>query len=349
MLKWILAGLLTFSIGLLHSQDAPVTTVENLYNQTPGLINVPVTVTGFSSIGAMSLTLEYDPAVLSYLGNTQNAAFSGGLSIFDNTLNSGMHRIIIGWFGNAFSLPDGSALFNLNFNFTGGFSALQWIDDGSSCEYTDQDYNVLNDMPFEDFYINGGVSSVRSLNLSAFIEGLYNPSTLKMNTAAGNNFGEGIADEIQVELHDADNYSTIVYTSGNVLLSTDGQLSLNLPGSLNASYYITIKHRNSIETVSALPVSFAGNETNYNFSDQADNAYGSNMQLVDTGIWAIYSGDVNQDGSIDTGDMTPVDNDAGNFVTGYTVTDVNGDGAVDTGDMTIVDNNASAFVGAILP
>jgi len=47
--------------------------------------------------------------------------------------------------------------------------------------------------------------------------------------------------------------------------------------------------------------------------------------------------------------MTPVDNDAASFETGYLVTDVNGDGTVDTGDMTIVDNNAAAFTRAITP
>lgn len=47
--------------------------------------------------------------------------------------------------------------------------------------------------------------------------------------------------------------------------------------------------------------------------------------------------------------MTPVDNDASSFTTGYTATDVNGDGTVDTGDMTIIDNNAAGFVSSITP
>ncbi len=67
------------------------------------------------------------------------------------------------------------------------------------------------------------------------------------------------------------------------------------------------------------------------------------------GYYAIYGGDVNQDGSADSGDMTPVDNDAANFESGYLPTDVNGDGSIDSGDMTLIDNNASLFVGSILP
>jgi hypothetical protein len=47
--------------------------------------------------------------------------------------------------------------------------------------------------------------------------------------------------------------------------------------------------------------------------------------------------------------MTPVDNDASSFATGYLSTDVNGDGVIDTGDMTIVDNNTSGFISASYP
>ncbi|HOP13536.1 MAG TPA: hypothetical protein PLH09_06145, partial [Lentimicrobium sp.] len=61
------------------------------------------------------------------------------------------------------------------------------------------------------------------------------------------------------------------------------------------------------------------------------------------------SGDVNQDGLIDTADMTEVENDAFSFSTSYLPTDVNGDGITDTADMTLIDNNAAAFVNAARP
>ena len=67
------------------------------------------------------------------------------------------------------------------------------------------------------------------------------------------------------------------------------------------------------------------------------------------GTYVIYGGDVNLDGYIDSGDMTPLDNDSNNFVSGYANTDVNGDGFVDSGDMTIVDNNGNAFISAVTP
>jgi hypothetical protein len=47
--------------------------------------------------------------------------------------------------------------------------------------------------------------------------------------------------------------------------------------------------------------------------------------------------------------MTPVDNDAVNYEAGYLATDVNGDGTVDTADMTIVDNNGANYVSVATP
>ena len=62
--------------------------------------------------------------------------------------------------------------------------------------------------------------------------------------------------------------------------------------------------------------------------------------------FAIYSGDINQDGIIDAGDLSLVDNDVFNSVSGYVNTDVNGDDFVDASDLSIVDNNV--FNGVIV-
>ena len=58
---------------------------------------------------------------------------------------------------------------------------------------------------------------------------------------------------------------------------------------------------------------------------------------------------MNQDGTVDVSDMTPVDNEASEFAVGYRNPDTNGDGAIDTNDMTIVDNNAQNFITKITP
>ncbi len=168
------------------------------------------------------------------------------------------------------------------------------------------------------------------------------------NNESGPQFAPGIADKIDVELHNALNYSYTEYFANEVDLSTSGSATINFPPAANGNYYLTIKHRNSIETTSADPVSFALPVVDYSF-DQPAKAYGSNLLLMIDGYYAIYGGDVNQDGSVDTGDTTPTDNDQYFYVAGYILTDVNGDGIVDTADGTIIDNNQFIYVGAVLP
>jgi PKD repeat protein len=193
-------------------------------------------------------------------------------------------------------------------------------------------------------------AQTKTLNITAFLESLYNGNGTmrKARNAVGDQYAGTAADQIAVEFHNSLNYSDIVYTEPFVNLSTTGEAVVELPANLGGSYYITIRHRNSLETTSKQPVSFAGSVINYSF-DGPEQAYGNNMLLMSDGHCVIFGGDVNQDGAVDTADMTPVDNDAASFATGYLATDVNGDGTVDTGDMTIIDNNAAGFIRAVIP
>ncbi|MFZ4548778.1 MAG: hypothetical protein ACOYN4_15125, partial [Bacteroidales bacterium] len=134
-----------------------------------------------------------------------------------------------------------------------------------------------------------------------------------------------------------------------VNLDTTGQVQLTTPSGLNGSYYITIKHRNSIQTVSANAVSFAGSSINYNFSNSATSTFGNNVKAVGSGRYAIYNGDTNNDGIVNTLDVNSIGNDASGFMSGYLTSDLNGDGIVDALDLIQADSNASNFVTAHTP
>ncbi len=136
--------------------------------------------------------------------------------------------------------------------------------------------------------------------------------------------------------------------AARVVLSNSGSATVNFTkASLGTGYYIVVKHRNSIETWSAAPVTVNA-VTNYNFTTNVNQAFGSNMVVV-AGAASIYGGDVNQDGFVDASDGSAVDNDAFNFVSGYVSTDVNNDGFVDATDGAYVENNAFNFVGVVRP
>ncbi|MBI2419222.1 MAG: T9SS type A sorting domain-containing protein [Ignavibacteriales bacterium] len=177
-----------------------------------------------------------------------------------------------------------------------------------------------------------------AVNLSAFIEGFYNEQT-----------DEQIADTIKVYLCS----TTAPYVkvdSATALLSTAGAASIKFFNAVTGNYYLVINHRNSIETWSKLggEAVAKGASISYNFSSEAAQAFGNNMKQKGS-RWCLYSGDANQDGIVDFSDLTLIDNDSYNFMSGYLVTDVNGDQYVDFGDLTICDNNSYNFVQVMKP
>lgn len=42
-------------------------------------------------------------------------------------------------------------------------------------------------------------------------------------------------------------------------------------------------------------------------------AYGNNLLEAETGIWILYTGDINQDENIDLLDMSSIENEINNF------------------------------------
>jgi hypothetical protein len=193
----------------------------------------------------------------------------------------------------------------------------------------------------------------KTVNLTLFLEGLYAGSGL-MHSAKGDNgpnWGTGIADQITVELHSSTpgNYANKLYTATSINLSTSGVAQCTIPAALNGTYYITVKHRNSVQTVSSVPVSFSGTSINHDFSANASNAYGSNLKDLGSGKYGIYTGDTNGDGGVNTLDLIDIETNANSFISGYATPDLNGDGIVDILDIIIADTNAAAFISAKTP
>lgn len=200
----------------------------------------------------------------------------------------------------------------------------------------------------EDYNVNI-LSLDKSLNLTLYLEGLFNGSTMnKAQNGTGNQFPGTTADQVTVELHNAVAPYTLAGGPYTINVNTDGTATQTIPAALGSTYYIVVKHRNTIETWNSTPLSFGGATISYNFSSSASQAYGNNLKAI-AGKFVMYGGDVNQDGLVDSGDMIPVDNDVANFITGYLNTDMNGDGLIDSSDMIMLDNNSALFIGKITP
>jgi hypothetical protein len=228
----------------------------------------------------------------------------------------------------------------------GNSSSLRWLkrtlktDPWTNIGGTVNGSNLESNVAFSSFseFAIGSIDStnfVSVLTLTAMIQGLYNGSTM-------------ISDTVTVELHNAGFPYTLIDSKKGVL-NTAGVGTFAFTNPVNGiPYYLVIKHRNSIETWSAITPSFTSGALNYDFTIAASQAYGSNMVLK-SGKYCIYSGDVNQDGIVDSGDLGLIDNDYSNYLIGYLVTDVNGDGLVDSGDMSQCDNNYSLYIHVAKP
>lgn len=122
-----------------------------------GSVTVPITVTSFSNVTAISLIMHYNPAILTFTGFTPNSAL-GGLGA-----NGSNGTVAIGWFGDApgVSLADNDYIVNLNFNFIGGTSPLTWDDSNDgNCEYANEFLQPYIDDPTAYYYIDGWVTDL---------------------------------------------------------------------------------------------------------------------------------------------------------------------------------------------
>ncbi|MBL7772030.1 MAG: hypothetical protein JNM95_04100 [Chitinophagaceae bacterium] len=180
-----------------------------------------------------------------------------------------------------------------------------------------------------------------TLNVKAFIQGYYLGSGLLNSVLLNQGVSGALAtecDDIIIELHDATSPYALAYSFTGKLL-TDGTISCSFPGgAYNNAYYIVVNHRNAIQTWSANPVTMSGLVT-YDFSTAANKAYGDNQMEVETGVFALISGDVNQDLTIDGFDYIQMDPDIVFGNSGYLSTDVDGNGSVDAFDYLLVDPN----------
>lgn len=179
-----------------------------------------------------------------------------------------------------------------------------------------------------------------NVNITSAIEGFYNISQNNLNMRdtvtlmLRNIFAPYAVKDSALSVIDS------VSLSGNFVFR-------NTPG---GTYYLVIKHRNSIETWSKSGgenYTFGG-VINYDFTSAVTQAYGNNLSSV--GIkYCFYSGDIDQDGIIDASDISMTENDVSVGAEGYKSTDVTGDYYTDGSDLSLVENNALNNVVKVTP
>ena len=157
----------------------PITTAPHIIACPNSSLEVPVTVKSFNNVRDISLTLQYDPAVMIYRGFESGSIDLGeeleGIQVSDSPFgeNSRALRILKTSGAELPSLPEDAQLLRLLFDYQEGNTELKWLDtpDDSWCSYsflseldnTGFETTDFCDVPTELYYING---SVRQLSVS---------------------------------------------------------------------------------------------------------------------------------------------------------------------------------------
>lgn len=197
--------------------------------------------------------------------------------------------------------------------------------------------------------MNGREGSEITLNLILFLQGYYiaDRTMQPVLQIQGVKSAPDIeTDSILVEL--VNPVTGEIVEIRQAVLNTDGTVSVGFDAPRDY-YYIAIKHRNSIETWSTSPV-YCYDNTEYDFSKSNTQAYKDNQVEVEDGVWALYTGDITQNGTIGEDDFKLFNEDSSNGLNGvYVATDLNGDGFVDGNDFPILDNNMYLKIYSINP
>ena len=113
------------------------------------------------------------------------------------------------------------------------------------------------------------VTPIKTLNLTALIEGFFNSTTM-------------VSDTITVELRNVVSPYTLL-ESKKVFLNTSGFGSASFPTVPDgATFYVVLKHRNSIDTWSAIGKSFTSGLLTYDFTSAQTQSFGNNLKLKNT-------------------------------------------------------------------
>lgn len=161
----ICAFFIVFTITFINAQQvAPVTTAGNISGCSGSpCIAIPVTVTGFTKIKAISLRMEFDATNMTFCSYANINPLLSGLIYGTPALVSGStYRLMASWVDMVpRTLAAGEKLFDVKFNLVSGNGALSFNNSssgGNDCEYADSLGNPLPDLPSSSFYHDATVT-----------------------------------------------------------------------------------------------------------------------------------------------------------------------------------------------
>ena len=313
--------------GILQNNDVvagiPLTTQDGILTGTPQA----VTMVGLSGIISVF-------GNVSQIGNIFSTFNGSWAALNGSTGANSTNKILIGQF-----TTDGVFTFELNIQVgtpTGGVQ--QFVAKNPTGSQIQVPSLIYRNVPQKQLF---------NININAMIQGFYIGSGL-MNASIDPVGQPGNCDSIHLFLANAASPYLSVDSFASILLTNGTAQFKSLRTNLGGSYYLVLRHRNSIETWSANAVLLTDN-MNYSFTASANSAYGDNLILTDDGLYyALYSGDVSdasnamvgfQDGIVESQDYGDMENAVNATKLGYVPEDITGDQVVESADYGFMENN----------
>lgn len=325
--NWVFVGPQGFSAG-----NSPYTSITFSNH-------IPYVSYNDNSSGSKATVVKFNGSSWTTVGTT---SFSGGSALY---LRLGVYQDVPYVVYADGSIGSKALVQNFDFpcenntaNFTLNTAAnLQvQVTNASGCQASSAPMNIT-------------VTPCDAFQVKLFIQGYYLGGN-QMQPVLYNQGVSGSTTEtelITVELHAATAPYSVIATS-SCLLQTNGTATANFSTSYSGSYYVVVRTRNGLTTWSANPITIPSSST-YDFSIANAQAFGNNQVEVATGVWALYSGDINQDFTVDVFDYLLMEPDIVTGVFGFVNTDSNGDGVVDLFDYLIIEPNITNGIGVLEP
>ncbi len=202
----------------------PITTTLPTASFCPGNIVVPITVTNFTGVAALSLTFSYNSATLNYTGyQSLNPAFTNNFIV--NAIGS---KIFLTWSSaTPISFANGT-LIELLFTASSGTSNLTWdVNTDGSCEYSNLSGSIITPV-----FVNGSeniytIPSVTAHPVNKIIAKGQNTSFSISSSGTGLSHIWQVSTNNGVSYTDLTNTSIYSNVTGTTLYITNAQLTMN--------------------------------------------------------------------------------------------------------------------------
>ncbi|MCD4745032.1 MAG: hypothetical protein K8R58_01900, partial [Bacteroidales bacterium] len=305
-----------FNGGISLSSTAVTATIPDITANPGEEVLIPVDVTNFLDVGAITLFIGYNAGVLNFIGLENIHTEITGVQANAMTYPT---QIGIVWTANNpnFANITSGKLFDMKFIYNGSSCDLTF---NSGCELTDSGLNII-----DVTYFNGSISAIISeisLDLYVFLEGPFNGTNLSpdlnailplsqpysgspWNYAGTESVASipniNVVDWILIDLREttgdastATSDSIIAQQAAFILndgsiVGLDGSSVLQFANTITNNLFVVIWHRNHLGVMSANAVTETGGVYTYNFTTGVDQAYGGLLghKEIGTGVWGM--------------------------------------------------------------